>query len=113
MSRDFSELCKQNSSFRKPGTPELHWPLALYKKNSVLDFRLYNQTWGMKPGNKVCVCCIPVLEKNTLPSVSVALHVVQLYCQLSGNGQSKGETEEREEVTRDWRKLLIMELYGL
>jgi len=24
-----------------------------------------------------------------------------------------GETEEREEVTRDWRKLLIMELHGL
>ena len=50
MYRDFSELCKQDSLVRKPGTPELHWPLALYKKKSVLDFRLYNQRWGMKLG---------------------------------------------------------------
>jgi hypothetical protein len=55
VSRDFSELSKQDSSVGKPGTPELHWPLALYKKKSVLDFRLYNKRWGMQLSNKMHV----------------------------------------------------------
>ena len=76
--------CKQDSSSGNPDTPELHWSLAMYKKKSVLDFRLYNQRWGMKLGNKVHVCWFVGLfvflywKKNALPAVSVALHLVQL-----------------------------------
>jgi hypothetical protein len=96
MSRDFSELTVNKIHLSGNQTPQRCIDLWHYTKISLLDFRLYNQRWGMKLGNKICVCLYSCIGKK-IHCLLYQWHYIYFNCIVSCQVMTSRRERKRRE----------------